>query len=159
MNYHEPRELQKDGKGTGLWHYTNMNDGRIWPEGYCAGIPEWSVFPEPGDDIELPLGFHSWDQWRQDRNRLLPFRHKFHTHGHASKEEAYACFKEYCLDLRTRFIEDSEAAQQQHRCQVCQAWTSGGAEVNHQHFVLCKEHRTRETLERIFEAGDMIGSY
>jgi hypothetical protein len=31
MNYYEARKT-KDGKG---WHFTGMNDGRIWPEGYC----------------------------------------------------------------------------------------------------------------------------
>lgn len=41
MNYRQARELKdEDGKGRGLWHYTNMNDSRIWPEGYCAdGCP------------------------------------------------------------------------------------------------------------------------
>lgn len=32
MNYDQPRELKDGG-----WHYTSMNDGRIWPTGYCAG--------------------------------------------------------------------------------------------------------------------------
>lgn len=31
MNYDQPRE-HKDGG----WHYTSMNDGRIWATGYCA---------------------------------------------------------------------------------------------------------------------------
>lgn len=36
MNYYDAREMKKDGKGSGKWHYTCMNDGRIWPVGYCA---------------------------------------------------------------------------------------------------------------------------
>lgn len=36
MNYYQPRELLKDGKPTGLWHYTCRNDDRVWPVGYCA---------------------------------------------------------------------------------------------------------------------------
>lgn len=32
MNYYAPRR-RKEG---GLWHYTCMNDGAIWPVGYCA---------------------------------------------------------------------------------------------------------------------------
>ena len=32
MNYDQPRQLA-DGGG---WHYTQMNDGRVWPIGYCA---------------------------------------------------------------------------------------------------------------------------
>jgi hypothetical protein len=31
MNYYEARQL-KDKSG---WHFTCMNDGRIWPVGYC----------------------------------------------------------------------------------------------------------------------------
>ena len=37
MNYYEARKIKdKDGKPTGKWHYTCMNDGQIWPVGYCA---------------------------------------------------------------------------------------------------------------------------
>lgn len=36
MNYYQPREIAKDGKGTGRWHYTCRNDNQIWPVGYCA---------------------------------------------------------------------------------------------------------------------------
>jgi hypothetical protein len=32
MNYDQPRKLA-DGSG---WHYTQMNDHKIWPIGYCA---------------------------------------------------------------------------------------------------------------------------
>jgi hypothetical protein len=32
MNYYEARQL-KDKSG---WHFTCMNDGEIWPVGYCA---------------------------------------------------------------------------------------------------------------------------
>lgn len=41
MNYYEARELRDEkGEGTGRWHYTVRNDGRIWPVGYCAdGCP------------------------------------------------------------------------------------------------------------------------
>ena len=38
MNYHQPRQVDPaaDRPDAGKWRYTNMNDGRIWPEGYCA---------------------------------------------------------------------------------------------------------------------------
>ena len=41
MNYYQPREIRgMDGNPSGRWHYTCMNDGRIWPVGYCAqGCP------------------------------------------------------------------------------------------------------------------------
>jgi hypothetical protein len=37
MNYYAARELKtKDGKPSGIWHFTRMNDGLIWAVGYCA---------------------------------------------------------------------------------------------------------------------------
>lgn len=33
MNHLKARQLKKSGR----WHYTNKNDGRITPLGYCAG--------------------------------------------------------------------------------------------------------------------------
>ena len=36
MNYYEAREIEKNYDGTGLFHFTKMNDGQIWPVGYCA---------------------------------------------------------------------------------------------------------------------------
>ena len=36
MNYYGPREITREGKPTGLYRYTGMNDGRIWATGYCA---------------------------------------------------------------------------------------------------------------------------
>lgn len=36
MNYYQPREIIKDGKSTGLFHYTCRNGDRIWPVGLCA---------------------------------------------------------------------------------------------------------------------------
>jgi len=42
MNYHQARQIdpKADRPDAGKWRYTNMNDGRVWPEGYCAqGCP------------------------------------------------------------------------------------------------------------------------
>jgi hypothetical protein len=36
MNYYQAREISKDDKPTGKFHYTRMNDGDIRPVGYCA---------------------------------------------------------------------------------------------------------------------------
>ena len=41
MNYHQPRQIEPtaDRPDAGKWRYTNMNDGRVWAEGYCADCP------------------------------------------------------------------------------------------------------------------------
>lgn len=38
MNYYEARRVDPDANrpDAGKWRYTCMNDGRIWPIGYCA---------------------------------------------------------------------------------------------------------------------------
>jgi len=36
MNYYQPRELTRDGKGIGKYHFTCKNDNQVWPVGYCA---------------------------------------------------------------------------------------------------------------------------
>lgn len=35
MNYDKAREI-KSGANAGKWHYTRMNDGVIWPIGFCS---------------------------------------------------------------------------------------------------------------------------
>lgn len=38
MNYLKPRQVDPsaDRDDAGKWRYTCMNDGRVWPVGYCA---------------------------------------------------------------------------------------------------------------------------
>ncbi len=40
MEVYGPKEIARDGKPTGLWHYCYSNSASIWPIGYCAeGCP------------------------------------------------------------------------------------------------------------------------
>jgi hypothetical protein len=39
MNYYKPREILKDGKPVGLYHYTCRNDNQVWPVGLCVDCP------------------------------------------------------------------------------------------------------------------------
>lgn len=36
MNYYQPLQIEINGKPSGFFHYTKMNDGLAWPIGYCA---------------------------------------------------------------------------------------------------------------------------
>lgn len=89
--------------------------------------------------------------------KLEPFRDKYHTDGHETKEEAYVCYTEYLLDQRLRL--DLTDSNQQEKCVVCEEWTQGRAEVDHRMFVLCDEHRTKEEITKLFKCGDSFGSY
>lgn len=49
MNYDEPRKINT-GENAGKWHFTSMNDGQIWPIGYCAdGCPGHDTEQEARD--------------------------------------------------------------------------------------------------------------
>lgn len=36
MNYYQAREVQRDGKGTGIWHWTCRNGADIWVTPPCT---------------------------------------------------------------------------------------------------------------------------
>lgn len=152
MNYDGPR--QKDlGNGTGgRWDYTRRNDHRIWPKGYCAGWRDLS--PEVYGLGEDSVAF------KRDQERMEKFRAKYHNDGHATKEEACACYREYLLDQELRL--DKQMSGQKRICQVegCNEWTQGMAEVGHEPFILCDQHRTREEVEKLFgDVGETFSSW
>lgn len=78
--------------------------------------------------------------------------------GHATAEEAREHYKQYLLDNAT-FKDDSAEPEHLHRCEVegCKTLTDGSVSMPGYgvHRTLCKDHRNRETLEKIinvFEA-------
>lgn len=124
MNYYQPRELKdKDGNPSGIWHYTCMNDGRIWAVGYCAqGCP-----------------------------------------GHDTKDGAYEHQRQYELDnARYNGKLGNEHHREERKCEICGEWTDGYASVGMggmERYILCDQHRNRESLDTLVEAGDSFGSY
>jgi hypothetical protein len=77
--------------------------------------------------------------------------------GHDSQAGAYEHQKQFHLERELKFYPDSKKADTQRRCQVegCGAFTSGGAHVGpSSRFVLCADHRNRETVERLFCVGE-----
>lgn len=141
MNYYRVRERQ-DGR----FDMTVENDHRIQPVGYCAG-------------------WHDWPDWLQmmspeQHAQHLRDREKYHSTGHATAEEAAACYKQYVLDTRLRL--HLRYADVQHRCAVCDAWTDGYAEVEMRHYTLCPEHNTRAQVEAMFTLTadvEIVSSY
>lgn len=74
MNYLKPREMRDtSGNPTGRWHYTQRNDDRIWPIGYCAdGCPGHQTSDEAREhfrvyvlDHELDLDGHWAGVWHR----------------------------------------------------------------------------------------------
>lgn len=140
MNYEQPRQRQDDKR----WDYTNRNDDRIYPIGYCQAFRE----------LDDPPGVIQASQEQIEEHRK--FKDKYHTNGHATYEEACNCYKEYLLDHR---LKDYHSKHEQHKCQVCGEWTDGGMEIGcYEIFYLCNKHANREEVEKVFTVGECIHS-
>lgn len=112
------------------WDYTCMNDGRVWAVGYCAG---------------------NYDH--------TPDEAPYHDDGHDTVEEACECYKRYQLDNHLDL--DGQMQGQKRKCAVegCEEWTQGIVTIEGwQRFVLCDEHRTRETVEKLYSVGETWSS-
>jgi hypothetical protein len=106
LNYAQARLRQSDGR----WDWTVRNDDLIRPTGYCRG---WDDTPldEVAARIGMPLAM-----LEQDRAQHEPFRDKYHTDGHATKQEAERCFRDYQLDHELHELRGP--SDEQHRCQA-----------------------------------------
>lgn len=132
MNHYAARQRESDKR----WDYTCQNGTRIHPVGYCAG--------KLVDVMEIP----------EDE------REPYHEHGHDTPEAARECYKRYMLDSRLRL--DGKMSDQKRMCEAegCEEWTQGVARVGPMiSFVLCDDHRTRETVETLYSVGDSWSSY
>lgn len=130
-----------DGPYAGKWHYTVMNDGVIWAEGYCSRYRECpdcrgrSMFsPNPADACPTC-----------ENHGVIEVEP---CPGHDTPEEACEHMTQYLLENRLRL--DGQYADTQYHCEVCQAWTDRFAEVDGHPYTLCDEHRTREIVTGLF---------
>lgn len=97
------------------------------------------------------------DRWQKSKNEAEAFKHKYHTNGHATLEEACECYKSYQLDHSLRM--DQVTSSTMHKCQVCGTWTQAIATVGPWlHFYLCDDHRNREEVAKLFSIGESWGS-
>ena len=152
MNHDCARQRQ-DGR----WDWTTKNDREqgAYPLGYCRGWHDWTQ--EQANRIGMPLAYLQQKQKQEDG----PFRSKFHTDGHATKEEAERCFYEFCLDHALEFSYD----QAMYPCDVpgCETYSSKGLRYSPMGSVisqvtLCDKHCDREglVLARPFRDGQEI---
>lgn len=140
MNYYAARKRQSNG----LWDFTCMNDGSVWPVGYCKAFREMAVEDASGfaskDDAARVVAEHN--------RKFSPLQANYHAGGHATQEEARACYRKYLLDTRARFS-DKPNEEEQRRCAICKAWTQHSGSVDDQIWPLCQEHQTRDSLEKL----------
>lgn len=150
MNYDQPRQIESGPNG-GKWHYTSRNDGRIYPIGYCS---RYADCPACGG-----YSFTSVNPCATcDSTGVVELAPADRCPGHDTADEARAHYRAYLFDKRLRL--DGEMSDQQKKCVVCDAWTTGYATLDHTWLeVLCDKHRTRAVMENLIpEIGDSIHS-
>ena len=99
-----------------------------------------------------------WDYTCMNDGRIWPIGNCANAGGghHETAEEARVCYTRFLLDTRMNL--DGHYADQQLRCDVCQAFTSRYATVDHRHFPLCDAHCTREKVTELFGTVGSITS-
>lgn len=138
MNYYGPRQRQSDQR----WDYTCKNDDRVWPVGYCHAYKEFDTSLFYVSEAEIA---------EHDATK-----HKHHTEGHATEEEACECYRQYLFDHHLRL--NQRCQDTQHKCEICGAWTDLFAEIDMQIWHLCSEHNKMEIVDKLFEAPSEIWS-
>jgi hypothetical protein len=127
----------------GKWDYTVTWDKATHPVGYCHAWREWT------ENVQVM----SPDQYAT----ALANQHKYHNHGHDTAEEACACYKEYQLDQHLQLGLENEGVQ--HRCLICNDWTSKVARVGRWGaLALCDKHNNREEVAKLYEVGESMES-
>lgn len=134
MQYKAAQQRKADGR----WDYTSGGA----PTGYCHAPND----PAEYERLGIHVSEHELQLWEQ-------FKDKYHTDGHATADEACECYKQFLLDNRLHL--DNKQENQQSRCQVCKEFTQGLATVGpYRMFILCDEHRTRETVTELLKVGE-----
>mgnify|MGYP001563722148 CR=1 FL=1 len=152
MNYYQALELQRDGKGCGLWHYTVTNDDMTRPVGYCSKQnPQWIVCQlceDKENKSRCPMCGGAGGK-------------AFECPGHPSANEACAHYRAYLLDTAVYGSKWDKPTE----CQFpgCGGFTNNSADVGPgrmQIFMLCQIHCNRAGLERVLpDVGESASSY
>lgn len=145
MNYLAPRQRTSDGR----WDFTTKNDDRVFPVGYCSGPRDWKPehFPILGGEFAARAAY--------ELNVVQLAHPHFHSDGHATRDEAAACYRRYLLDTRTSFPPPHAPSLP---CLVCKEPTDLSADVDGDRYPLCEKHLDRTSLEAVVPVADFIAS-
>lgn len=135
------RYSAKKRKSDGLYDYVMTQDGKTYPVGYCH---EWK---------ELVPGVLSEEVCRDYNEEHGKLKHKYHSSGHQTEEEARNCYKEYLLDNSFQRLDQRDS---QYKCQECGKFTQNlvlvGVDVKFM-FHLCDIHAKPRFAAKHFEVG------
>jgi hypothetical protein len=129
VNYHQPRQLMREGRPSGRWHYTNMRAGITTPEGYCADLTS----PCHAD------GHATKDEAYACMKRYLLDTTLTFFDDNPDAEHQHKCQHETCK------VFTSGGARVGHG--IAHEWS------------LCPAHRTREVVDLLLVVGDSMGSF
>lgn len=135
MRHYSAKQRARDGR----WDYTC---GQA-PTGYCHAFDV--AWPQ---DLAEPVSGYA-----EARAAAIVHRDKYHEDGHATADDACACYKRFLLDNRLRT--DGRISDQMRKCEACSAWTDRYAQVGgHQMFVLCDNHCQAATVASLLTVGE-----
>ena len=140
-------------KSTARFDMTRRTDdppGGPHPVGYCAGWPgDWTSGDAEVDERAILTAYRSREAYEAFLRREEPLRAKYHTDGHATAEEAFACHREFQLDHDLRFHEDPQAYRP---CAECGTLTTarGGLQncMASRSVPLCPAHHDRAMVAK-----------
>lgn len=143
---YQPLQRQSDKR----WDMTVSSDEERWThaEGFCAGTFEkqWPDWPE-GETPERLRFWMSREYYLARREEHRPHAAHYHDDGHATAEEASACYERFGRLVERRDVVDEN---EQRKCQVCSAWTTHRVLIGHsihQELVLCPAHQSDADVE------------
>jgi DnaJ-class molecular chaperone len=140
MRHYGPKEIIKNGKGSGLYHYCCSHGEDIYPVGYCS---PWRSCPVCNDSGSFPLQ----DCRLCEGKGLVKVTDP--CQGHLTKEDACNHYREYLLD-RAKYAQEIEG---KHECEICGELTSRIANIPGHilSYSLCAEHCNREGLDKVLK--------
>lgn len=132
MNYYAARQRG----GNGRFDYTRMNDGVVVPVGYCLPYRPFEynqpwIVPQVAEQLN---------------KQEAQFVFKYHDDGHATAEEACACYLDYLLDHSLSLMLQGTDRR---RCAVCGEPTLLTARLDMSSWSLCQQHNTRDNVARL----------
>lgn len=136
MQYLRVLQREKDKR----FDFTCQWDRQIFPVGYCREWRDW-------DEATRTLQPEAYKKYVADK-------HKYHSNGHATKQEAADCYRSYLLDTHCSLNRKNENVQ--YKCQICGEYTELFASIEDQTFILCKEHNTMFELEKLFTLDEDV---
>lgn len=148
MNYFAAREIKdKEGKPTGRWHYTRMNDGVVTAVGYCSA---WQTCPHCDGRAGLFQDFACAFCAASPRRGLVHVETP--CPGHPTPEGACEHMTKYVLDRAKWVREYSFDKHHPQFCAKCDEPASGYASLSSprqgDRMYFCALHLTREDLAK-----------